>query len=223
MVRRAGQAGRVGTMIECMRRTERTGLRLDSVALARGMMRGALQTAVQSGWSEEGVKKAAKQAGVIMELVEDPAHVSAHNDAKKSDPRKVPDVVAVPMALVAFQVLKAGVGEGEMDVLKVEKYAKRVLDLWKNADFQLSESTGAAGFREANTKLWIWAPVAPGMRWAIGALGEQSETSKRLGTVLKADVEPLLVKVKKTAEELSGEKNEALGMILFKEMQKAVV
>lgn len=227
MARKAGQAGTVGMVIECLRRTERTGVRLDNVALARQVMRGALHTAILSGWSEEGVTKAAKQAGVIMELIEDPAQVPSEHEPRELDPRRAPDVVAIAMALAAFKVLKVGDGEGR-DVLKVEKYAKRVLDLWKNAELQLGASTGQVGWTEASQKLLVWAPVAQGMGWAIRALGEQSQTGKRLGKVLKADVEPVVVKTvvvktKRAVEDLAGKDVEWLGWSMFKEMEKAVV
>ncbi|MCJ1247939.1 hypothetical protein MMC30_005154 [Trapelia coarctata] len=222
MVRRAGNAGRVGTIIECLRRTERTGLRVDNVALARVVMRGTLQTAIQSGWSEEGVTKAAKQAGVVMGLIEDPAHVPAEHQSKKIDPRRAPDVVAIAMALMAFKVLKVGEGARVGDLLQVEKYAKRVLRLWDNAELHFNTFTGEIKWVDASKGLLMWAPVVQGMRWAIRALGEQSETSKRLGKVLEADVEPSVEKTKQVVE-LAGGKEKMLGPMMFKEMQKAVV
>lgn len=222
LARRAGRAGRIGTMIDILRRTERTGVRLDHVALARQVMRGALQRAIQSGWSEAGIAWAAKKAGVIMELIEDPAHVPADNERRDWDPRCAPDVVGLAMTLTAFKVLKAGEGEGKRDMLKVEKYAKRVLDLWKNADLHVPESEGSRWW-DANTKLLIWAPVAQGMRWAIRALGEQSETARRLGTVLRADVEPALRKSERVVEESAPQREERVGVIMVKEMERVVV
>lgn len=227
MARRAGQAGRIGVIIECLRRTDRTGLRLDNVALARNMMRGALQTAIQSGWSEEGVTKAAKQAGVVMELVEDPAHVPEVPESKdlapqkSTDARRAPDVVAIAMALTALKALKVAEAKGE--ALKVEKYAKRVLDLWKNADIRVRDDImERLYFSDANQKLLMWAPVAQGMRWAIRALGEQSETRKFLGQVLRGVVQPCVKKIKR-AVELDSKKDERLGMIMYREMQSAEV
>lgn len=222
LARRAGQAGRTGIVIEILQRTERTGVRLDHVALARHVMRGALQRAIQSGWSEAGIARAAKQAGVIMELMEDPAHVPADNERRDWDPRRAPDVVGLAMTLMAFKVLKAGEGEGKRDMLKVEKYAKRVLDLWKNADLYVPASEGF-GWSDANTKLLIWAPVAQGMRWAIRALGEQHETARRLGTVLRGDVEPVLEKSERVVEESAPQKEERAGVIMLKEMERAVL
>jgi len=222
MARKAGQAGRIGTVIEVLRRTERTGVRVEGVAVARQVMRGALQTAIRSGWSEEGVTKAAKQAGVIMDLIEDPAHMPAEIDRRDQDPRRAPDVVGLAMTLMAFKVLKAGEGEEKKDVLKVEKYAKRVLDLWKKADLGLPESKESS-WSHANKKLQMWAPVAQGMRWAIRALGEQNKTAQRLGKVLRGDVEPVLEKSKQWMEELAPKKDQRLGVIIFKEMERAVV
>ena len=217
MIRRAGSAGRIGVITECLRRVERTGLKLDHVQKARNLMYGALQTAIHSGWNEEGTTKALKQAEVFLELVEDPAHVPTRTTGTNTDPRKAPDVVAVAMGLAAFKTAKFA--EGSDGAAKVEKYAKRVLRLWGNAEL------GPVGgsWWDANQKLIVWAPVVHGIRSALQVLVHQSETGKKLGRILRDDLEPLVGNANMVLEQHSSDDVQRRGLVLYKELERAVI
>ena len=218
MIRRAGAAGRIGVITECLRQIERTGLKLDHVGKARSAMNGALQTAIISGWSEEGTTKALKQAENFLELIEDPAHVPTRPASTAIDPRKAPDVVGVVMSLAAFKTAKYA--EGSDEIAKVEKLAKRFLRLWDNAKF------GPAGQQKwwhANENLTVWAPVAHGIRSALQVLDHQSPTGKELGKILQNDLEPLLRNAKTVLEQHTSEDVQRRGLILYKELERAII
>ncbi|MCJ1385567.1 hypothetical protein MMC17_008690 [Xylographa soralifera] len=212
MIRRAAAAGQMGIVGECARMVARTGVRLDLVGVAREALWGAVQTAVRAGWSAEGTAAAARQAEGLLVLMEEPAHVGA----QKPDPRRAPEVLGVGMGLVALRARSGG----ERDVGgKVEKWARRMLDCWGGAELGVREG----GWWDANRALMWWAPVEVGMRAAMGVLGEQSEVGKRLGVVLRADVEPVVRKAKGILERDGPKKGRRRGMVMYEELQKALM
>ena len=217
MIRRASAAGHIGVITECLRRVERTGLKLNHVQIVRNAMGGALQTAIHSGWNEEGTTKALKQAEGFLELIEDPAHVPTRTTGTTNDPRKAPDVVGVVMSLEAFKTAKfAGGSNGGA---KVEKYAKRFLRLWRNAELTLARDQRW----NANRSLIVWAPVAHGIRSALQVLGRQSETGKELEKVLQDDLEPLVSSAKAILEQHTSGDVQRWGLVLYKELERAVL
>jgi len=215
MIRRAGQAGRLNIIIEILRRVERTGLKLDDVYLARVFMFGALQTATQSGWSAAGAAKAAKQAEEGLFFLEDPKHAPEEDSPRTLDPRRAPDVVASAMGLMAFHGLK---GKDATEGLKVEKYAKQVLDLWENRDMDIEEGDWPG----ANQKLVVWGMVERGLEWTVHLLGVESEIGKQVDEVLERDVRPLVKKCKEILLEHANDKPR-LGLITYEELERAVV
>ncbi|MCJ1287574.1 hypothetical protein MMC26_006926 [Xylographa opegraphella] len=212
MVRRAAAAGQMGIVGECARMVARTGVKLDEVGLAREMMWGAVQTAVLEGWSAQGTAAAAKQAEGTLVLMEDPAHVGGE---RARDPRRAPEVVGAGMGLVALRAGKAGEGDAGG---KVEKLARRTLDCWRYAE--LGGRDGS--WWDANRALMWWAPVEVGMRAAMKVLGEQSELGRRLGEVLKADVEPVVQKAKGILEREGPAEGRRRGIVMYEELQRAL-
>ncbi|MCJ1437603.1 hypothetical protein MMC27_006990 [Xylographa pallens] len=213
MVRRAAAAGQMGLVGECARMVARTGVKLDSVGLAREALWGAVQTAVRGGWSVEATAAAARQAEGLLVLMEDPAHVRA---GKGPDPRRAPEVLGVGMGLVALRTLR---GEVEGDVGgRVERWARRTLDCWGGAELGVREGS----WWDANRALMVWAPVEVGMRAAVRVLGEQSELGKRLGAVLRADVEPVVRKAKGILESDGPKEGRRRGMVMYEELQRAL-
>ena len=178
LVRKAALAGRTGLIIEILRRSAKTGVRIDDPIVARWAMRGALETAIRSDWSEDGLKKAAHQAIVLLELMEDPRNGVGRDVKDEDDPRKRPDIIALAMGLLA-----AGGGE----VQEVKKLAQRTLESFQFEFVQWPSVTG----RFANFRLMKWAPVGWAMKRTIGVLGE-GDLGRRLGRLMIEDIQPAI-------------------------------
>ncbi|MCJ1475813.1 hypothetical protein MMC13_004477 [Lambiella insularis] len=216
IARHATEAGRIRIIIQCLQMVDRTGIKLDNVNLAREVMLGSLGTAIRGGWSDESLAKAAKQAEEILDLMEDPGHTPSKEASKMLDPRQAPDIVAVAMGLVAVRAAKASEAtdlEG-----KVEKHARKVLDLWKNAEITSPITT----WWDANRELIKWGPVEQAMVVALQVLGEESDTGGRLATVLKRDVQPLVETAKNVLLTDGAKKRQRRGMIMYEELARAL-
>ncbi|MCJ1393015.1 hypothetical protein MMC18_005887 [Xylographa bjoerkii] len=216
IVRRAAAAGQMGLAGECARMVARTGVKLDNVGLAREVVWGALQTAILAGWSREGTAAAAKQAEGMLVLMDDPAHVGGKEGTKGGDPRKAPEVLGVGMGLVALRSVKGR--EGDVGG-KVEKWARKMLNCWKHAELGVAEES----WWDANRALMMWVPVEVGIEAAMKVLGEHTELGKRLGQVLKADVEPVVRKAKSILERDGPKEGRRRGMVMYEELKKALV
>lgn len=216
MVRHAVKAGRMGIMVECLRMVGTTGIKLDHVGLAREVMLGALATAYHGGWSEEALAKAVRQAEGMLVLMEDPLHVPADQAPQTLDPQRAPDVIGLAMGLTAVQAVKFG--EGKDEARKVEKYARKVLQLWKNAELGLP----VASWHDANRELIMWGPVEQAMIATLRVLGEQSEIGKQISTVLRESVQPRVERAKEIllSDRLSEEQRR--GPILYEELSRAL-
>ncbi|MCJ1316036.1 hypothetical protein MMC15_001356 [Xylographa vitiligo] len=219
MVRRAAAAGRMGVVGECARMVARTGVRLDSVGLAREALWGAVQTGILAGWSAEGTAAAARQAEGLLVLMEEPAHVAGGAKPRAAgggDPRRAPEVLGAGMGLVALRALRAG--EGDVGG-RVERGATRMLGCWGNADLSVREE----GWWDANRALMCWAPVEVGMRVAVRVLGEGSELGRRLEEVRAGQVEPAVRKAREVLERGGPKEGRRRGVVMYEELQKALV
>lgn len=201
MVRRANVAGRQGTVMECLRRVEGTGVGLWELSVAREVMWGAVLRAGQAEWSKEGVEQALKFAEGVAELMEDPRHTLENaKGAGYADPRYMPEVVGVSVQLRAARAVLFGEGKDEGG--RVKKGVEQLMACWGNKEMGFKEG----GWNEANYQLMMWAPVWHGMKMAQKVLGKDSEIGLFLGTKVKRELEPLLRKardvlVKKTPQD----------------------
>ncbi|KAL2050863.1 hypothetical protein ABVK25_008924 [Lepraria finkii] len=150
MVRRANDCGRMGVVVDCLRRVEGTGMGLWDVRVARWVMWGAMAKAMQADWREEGVEKGAKFAEGIWELCCDPRHGGTRGGLE--DPKKRPEVVGV---LVQMHAAKAHLfGGGKDEGGAVEKWVRVLLKVWGNTEMEVAEGD----WYDANDKTLIWAP-----------------------------------------------------------------
>ena len=214
LVRRAALAGRTGLIIELFRRSEKTGVRIDNLAVARWAMRGALETAIRSNWSDEGSKKAAHQAIVLMELMDDPRNGVREGIKDEYDPRKRPNILALAMGLLAT-------GGGE--VQEVTKLAQRMLETPISA-VQVEDGN----WRDANSKLIKWAPVWWGIQTALGVLRE-GDLGRRIKRVMTEDIQPAIEKALKTMrEQVADDRGEGesdikrLGVITYEQLEQNI-
>ncbi|KAL2040530.1 hypothetical protein N7G274_006509 [Stereocaulon virgatum] len=177
MIRRASDCGRIGVVVDCLRRVERTGMGLWDVRVAREVMWGVLGKCVQSEWSEEGVESGRKLAEVVWELCFDPKHVPKMVGLE--DPKKRPEIAGV---LVQMYAAKAVMFEGSKDEGgAVEKWVQLMLRVWGNTKVGVKERD----WNDANYQLTMWAPVWHGILMAQKLLGAQSPLGQELGAKLQ--------------------------------------
>lgn len=181
-VRRANESARQSIINDCLRRTEKTGLSLGDLRVAREVMWGATLRAMQKEWSQEGIEKGAKYADNLWELMHDSRHDEKMHGLK--DAKRRPEVLGV---LVQMSAARAKMG-GDTGV--VERYASLMLKNWENGRAELNLEKG--DWNDANYKLLMWAPVWHGIALAREVIGAQSLLGKRLGEKMSHDLEPLV-------------------------------
>ena len=217
LVRRAALAGRTGLVIEILRRSAKTGVRIDNYDVARWAMRGALETAIRSDWSEDGLKKAAHQAIVLLELMDDPRNGVRKDIKDVNDPRKRPEILGLAMGLLA-----AGGGE----VQEVKKLAQRMLETPKSASLQSPILT----IRSANSKLVRWAPVRWAMEKALGVLGVlgEGDLGRRIKRVMTEDIQPTIDRALEIMkEQVANEREDGkpdvgrIGLITYEQLEQS--
>ena len=186
IIRRAAQANQLGSAVECARRVDRTGLSLTTTGVVREFVYGVMLSTIKSDWSEEGVERAARHGEGILEMVEDPRHANVQKpnllreastrlgNPLKGDPKRQPDIVGAVMGLVATRASRYGNGKDNHG--KVERYARRVVALWKYAELKVDEKD----VHHANYMLTTWAPVWYGIQIAKVILGENSLSGREL-------------------------------------------
>ncbi len=159
IVRRMGEKGGLGVVMEMARRVEGTGMRLGDVGVAREVMWGAVTKCIRSEWSEEGVKDAEKFIEGVWQLLSDERHVDRNAMGKESDPKMKAEIVGVLLWIRALRSTQ--LGENKDPDAKVKRAAEMVLATWKTADKTIDEEKG---WYDANYKLMMWTPVWHGRK-----------------------------------------------------------
>ncbi|MCJ1310431.1 hypothetical protein MMC25_004095 [Agyrium rufum] len=197
LIRQAGEAGQGGIILECLKRTKKTGLRADEVPVVRAALWIGFERAIQSSWSEEGLNKAIKHVENVLHLIEDPNHIRRESkkpmvNAKTGeilDPRMRPEIWGVGMALSATRLNKfPDSSEQKGDIERVNNFAKRVIATWES--FKDLEVKAGEDPIAANEKLKPVAPLWFGMRM-VEKLNNIDQTSQKTITeILHQQVEP---------------------------------
>ena len=124
IVRKAVEAGRMGSIVLCLQQANHTGMRLDVEEVLEGVVWGLHVTAQRDGWSEESTLKALKAANQVALLLESEEHGGGRH-LRQNDPRQRPEVLGVFLELAAvhaYRYLDAKDVDG-----KVKTYAARLL------------------------------------------------------------------------------------------------
>ncbi|KAL6722326.1 hypothetical protein ACLMJK_001433 [Lecanora helva] len=183
MVRRAGEGGRGGVVMDCLRRVEGTGMGLWDLRVAREVFWCAVGRCVQGGWGKEEVERAGRWVEGVWELCADPRHTEKMT--RESDPKRRAEVVGVMVLVHAARVVLHGEKEAAD---AVGKYAEMMLGLWDSKEVGFEEGD----WNDANYKMLMWAPVWRGMALARNVVGETSPLGKQLGIKLSEELEPLM-------------------------------
>lgn len=176
LVRKAGQAGQQGTILECARRASRTGFVLKDLNLVREVMWWTQHKALSAGWTVQSTRKALAMAEQIADLLEDEKHCG-RAFVGATDPRARPEVVGVLLELAAAHAKLSG---GTDEDGKVEIYSKRLLGtLARKASLREGLPEGRELWT-SNALLCNVTPIIYGMTTAAEILGPKSEISKQL-------------------------------------------
>ncbi len=214
VIRRMGEKGGLGVVMEMLRRVEGTGVKLGDAEVAREAMWGGVLKCLQSEWSEEGVKEGEKFVEAIWQMLSEERHVDRNATGKETDPKMKPEIVGV---LLWIRALTSSLfGESQDVDGKVKRAAEMVLAVWKNADLTVDDE----GWHDANRKLMMWTPVWHGMKMARKIVGENTALGRDLATTISSDLEPLLSKAHENVSRHVSEDGSRRGLHLYDELSK---
>ncbi|KAL9015512.1 MAG: hypothetical protein Q9185_007091 [Variospora sp. 1 TL-2023] len=213
MVRRMGEKGAQGVVLEMLRRVEGTGVRLGDVRVCREVMWGGVAKCVQSRWSEEGVTEAERLVETWWGMLSEERHVDKEVRKSGGDPKLNPEVVG--MVLWVRAVRRVLFGEGKDEGGKVKRAAEMVMGVWANRDMAVDEED----WNDANYKMMMWAPVWHAMVMARKVLGDSNTPLGRsMGTAITQELEPTLTRASRiVGEHVSGE-TDRRGRVMYNEL-----
>jgi hypothetical protein len=188
---RAAKFNREDVLLECVRQAEATGLRLGNEDCAINVMGSFLAKAKTEG-NAEALKKATKWSEMVLDLLEDPKHVSEYPGLP--DPRTIPEVVAPHVELTAMKAKQTGDAN---DIGQVEQYGKRLLALSPNATQPTKEDYGFLNIWLNDYALVLYTAA----KSAGEVLGSGSETGAGLtkwASKLKDQMTPVYNSMKDT-------------------------
>ena len=135
IVRRAGEEGRLGIVMECARRVEDTGLGMGKLGVVSEVM-WAIVDRVNSasasgkgGWNDpKTLDEAARTVMAVWEMTREQEHNKLRKDNSKS-PRRAPEIVGVVLQVLAARALIQPSSMSPIMKAEVEKFARRIVRL----------------------------------------------------------------------------------------------
>lgn len=124
LIRKAAVVGRMDVMIECARRVDATGFRLNDPELVAALMWGIQCKAITSEFEAKETKKALAWAEMLLVIMEEDRH-AGRRVILESDPRRRLEVVGAPLQLAAVRAAKHLNLKDEHGM--VQKYAERAV------------------------------------------------------------------------------------------------
>lgn len=188
IARKACEAGRWRTLMECLERVRGTQLGLWEVGVAKEMLWTAMKKSQSGGWTKGAVEKALKKANTVWAMMQDPRHRFT-KEKGTIDPMRSIAVVGVMLQLHAAKVLRSR-NKNDTDG-KVQEFVDRLLAIWSEED--LHEANLEWNF--ANNKLLDLAPVWHGIKMAQQVLGQNHSRSEELANKLEV-IEKFLQKAR---------------------------
>ncbi|KAL9594537.1 MAG: hypothetical protein Q9219_006978 [cf. Caloplaca sp. 3 TL-2023] len=214
IVRRIGEAGKPGVVMEMLRRVEATGVKLGDVGVCREVFWGGILKCVQSGWSEEGVKDAERLMERWWDMLSDEKHVDQDTKKRSGDPKMQPEIVGSLLWVRATRSVLFGEKKDEEG--KVKRAAEMVTAVWKNVDLKMNEQD----WNDANWKLMMGAPVWHGMKMAQGVLGDNTSLGRSLARTVTLELEPALNKAREIVAHHVSDGGKRRGLELYDELAK---
>lgn len=196
LIRKAGEAGQNAIIMDCLRRVESTGLRLDDVDVAHEAILMAFGVAERRLWTLEGLQIASKFAKTILDLMQDERHRRQSVSMKHSlDPLCRAEIVGVPMSLaITRSVLFPEEVTNIPSKSEISREIIQTLNLIPNSPLinkpRLQKEF--SDWRVANTFLIQWTPVWLGLRMATKALNGEGEVLNRVKVTLENQLNPII-------------------------------
>jgi hypothetical protein len=193
LVRKAGDAGALGIILECAKQSQRTGLRLNEVGLVQRLFFELHEKAQAEEFKGPATSKALSLAQQAVTLMEAPEHV---NHDVQLDPKRRPFLIGTLLELSAARALNELEGKDEGG--HVRAYAERLLATWPLGSF------------DAEAKKWVQidlmlqenVPIWNGIRLAlqVNSIASEKTSAKSLKARLN-ELSKLIAKHKSMAPE----------------------
>ncbi|CAG8087859.1 unnamed protein product [Penicillium nalgiovense] len=156
IIRKTSDAGKLSTIIECARQSQRTGLSLSNKNIARRLFFELHRTAAQADFKGIPTAKALKLAREAASLMDAPEHSV---EDIQGDPKHQPFVIGTLLELSA-----ACAQIQEADIALVRGYAQKLDAAWSRGNFKNDAATGFETIERLEENLAIYN----GMRLALG-------------------------------------------------------
>lgn len=166
LTRKAGQAGRIDKLVECAKRVDYTGFKLDCPHIVTEMVWYASYNAALSDWQVKETAKALSMVEQISYLLEDSKHAGGYEIADE-DPRVRPELIGTLLQLSSVYVTRYQEGKDEDG--KVKKYAERLRAVLEAGEKFLVSGT-CDKWGEDHVYLYRITPVIQGMQLAAKLL-----------------------------------------------------
>ncbi|MCJ1352441.1 MAG: hypothetical protein MMC33_002425 [Icmadophila ericetorum] len=227
LIRRAGEAGQTGIVMECLQRVNSTDLRLDNIEVAHEAMLLAVGIAIRSSWSQEGLRKAIRFSENILDFM--------LQDQKQAfmpgKPSKIPlfraEITGVPMALaVTRSVLFPDLEANTRSQSDIPQYIQQTLNLFRNTMiFNLAEPhklESLRNWRIANEYLIKWTPVWLGLKMATKILDGDPSLLRRVKVRLVRQLDPVIEVCRKNIIDSGNMENDdsvkRRGLVMYEEI-----
>ncbi|KAI9729661.1 MAG: hypothetical protein M1818_008414 [Claussenomyces sp. TS43310] len=176
VVRKAGNAGRQDTILECARRVSKTGFALKDAGLVREIMWWLQYKAASSTWDPSQTQKALSMAEQVAILLEDERHSGQRVVKGIQDVKIRPEVVGILLELAAAHAKQKGTGDADG---KVTTYADKLISIMKDDRDLRTALPVEDGWDARNNWLRFVSPIIYGLRTA-GEVLENASTRKEL-------------------------------------------
>ncbi|KAL8950175.1 MAG: hypothetical protein Q9183_007542 [Haloplaca sp. 2 TL-2023] len=213
MIRLMGEKGREGVVLEVLRRTGATGVRLGDLRVVREVMWCGIQKCINSGWEEESVREAEKFVDNAWAMCCEERHVDKETKHEFRDPKTRPEIVGMVLWVRALR--RTLFEEGRDDDGKVRRAAEMLFAVWQNPS-RVEEGN----WHGANMQVVMWAPVWHGMKMARKVIGEKTPLGRDLGNINSLDLEPLLARSREIVSTHATDPEKRRGMVFYEELSK---
>ena len=194
LIRTAASKGYYGTLVNMFRRSKELGLYIDSKETAIEVMLLCLRRAYASGWDEQEVSKAWKNADFAILMMTQPDHAPQGLNSSQANE---PEVLGCALALVSAASAKFHNFQDEDG--KVLEYAQRFLKSWSS---KVQISLDKSNMHDMNLFLANWSPAWLGVQLAQRIV-QDVKVSRELGKVYNDVLGPAVGQARKAMQDFS--------------------
>ncbi|KAI5928551.1 hypothetical protein F4810DRAFT_644135 [Camillea tinctor] len=217
LIRHLGEKGHISTMLECARRVEHTGYRLNESEKVTKLLYYIQKKAIDSDWDLQETRQALCWAEMVIEMLQDQEHLVHEKNSGEPVEGQIP-LFRDPLVLLAPLHLAAALAKHEKakDEVqdKIAKYAKSIIVAWPHdkglkqlQPQQLFEKDRSMNYLTTpNQFLTLASPLLYGLGKAVEvAKPEQAAQLKLRHEMLAAEIQT----ARKENEKIRAAKTEA--------------